>query len=122
MIKGKLRVGKKSGYAILDESGLTVAVIQGKNREAIAAELVRRWNAQEPKCRDASMDKIRCAFCGQDIGWNLSEIMHHQTECILFQNSMGIRPYLPDDPKPDKPTLEVIKIHPDGIPGFFEED
>jgi len=68
MIKGKLRVGKKSGYAILDESGLTVAVIQGKNREAIASELVRRWNAQEPKCRDASMNNPRIYIVPDGLG------------------------------------------------------
>lgn len=67
------------------------------------------------------MKKNICPFCGTDMGWNIAEIMQHQTDCISTQNSMGIRAYLPDYQNQET-TAETVKIYPNGIPGFFEED
>lgn len=71
------------------------------------------------------MKKNICSFCGQDMGWNQTEVMRHETQCLFFQNSLGVRTNLPNE-KPDE-TNNISQdrgptIYPDGLPGFFEED
>lgn len=70
------------------------------------------------------MKKNICSFCGQDMGWNPTEIMWHETQCISFQNSLGIRTNLPDEKPEEGNNISQggLRIYPDGLPGFFEED